>query len=177
MSHLRWVSAFCCLAVLLSAASASADIVRPKQAKPKIEVRRDPKAEVSRLIIPRQFLPDGEQKVGAAPASTRTIVAGVALSAGIALCGLVLERNRGLRSPAVAGAIVLGGLVIGGGYVAANVPAAPPTPVPVDANAPPPPPTLVTVEDHDLSITITPDGDKVVLILNKGTQSTTFVPR
>jgi hypothetical protein len=140
-------------------ASVSADIPRPKQVKPTITIQRNNLPGVTRLIIPQKFLPDGEQKVGAAPAATKTIIAGIALSAGIVLGGLVLVRSRGLRSPAVAAAVVFGGLLIGGGYVAANAPA-----------PPPPPPTAVTTEDREVSVTVVPEGDRIMLILDKDTR-------
>ena len=165
MSQARWAAAFCVLAVIALAASASADIPRPKEVKPKIVIQRNNAPGVTELIIPQKFLPAGEQKVGAAPASTRTIIAGVALSAGIALCGLVLVRSRGLRHPAVAATVVIGGLLIGGGYVVANVPAAQPPPRLVP-QAPPASKPLI-IEDREVSISIVPDGDKIVLILDK----------
>lgn len=137
------------------ASPAAVDASPPVADGPRIDVKRSQHLETSQLIIPRKFLPG--EKVGAVPSSTRTIVAGTALTAGIAICGLVLLRRRGLTVPVIVVSATVGGLLIGGACVVANSP--PP------ARRPNEPPQML-YGGRPVSIVVVDGGDKIELILD-----------
>lgn len=137
------------------ASPAAVDASPPVADGPRIDVKRSQHLETSQLIIPRKFLPG--EKVGATSSSTRTIVAGTALTAGIAICGLVLLRRRGLTVPVIVVSATVGGLLIGGACVVANSP--PP------ARRPNEPPQML-YGDRPVSIVVVDGGDKIELILD-----------
>ena len=111
--------------------TSSADLVVPgPKPSPKIEitVRNDPGP--SQLIIPLRCLAGGVQKVGENSGPSRTIVSGIALSAGIALFGLVLSRRRNAAGALLAIMLAAGTMLIGSaGYLMANAAPMPPAPI------------------------------------------------
>lgn len=141
------------------------DLARPKEAKvesepAKLIVRRAPRSAVNRIVIPRQYIatakagaPFGSAAPGegaAAPAPSRNIIAGVALSLAI-VAAFFAFRNR---KPALAAATAVGAVLIGafGIWVAS-----------VSADIPAP-----SERGPKIVIEIVEEGDAVVLTLGRG---------
>lgn len=110
------------------ATSAHADLVVPgPKPSPKIEITVRNEPGVSQLIIPVQCLAGGATKLGENSGPSRTIVSGIALSAGIALFGLVLSRRRHAAGAALLIMLAAGTMLIGSaGYLMANAAPMPP---------------------------------------------------
>jgi hypothetical protein len=144
------------LMVFLSAATALADKALsdealPPAAKPvasapaKLIVRKDLRAKTSRIIIPAKYVAGAataDPKVGSI-SPTRSIVAGLALSAAIA--GVFIAARRGKRMTTAA--IILG--IVAAGAVTSAV---------ADIRLPDEEKTAQII------IEVSPDGDEVVLI-------------
>jgi hypothetical protein len=147
----------CCLTAILSTTTVFADKALPNEAPPPAEpqaaasepvrliIRKDVGAKTSRIIIPAKFVPGGVagEKVGAL-SPTRSVIAGLALSAAIA--GVFIVARRGNRK-AVA-VVVLG--VIAAGAVTSAV---------ADIRVPDEPEAK-----SQIIIEVVADGDEVVLI-------------
>lgn len=132
------------------------------------QVRRAPDQEVSRLIIPRKYLPAVPASEPAQPAAAnlrqRSMYAGIMLSAVIAAGGLgvvLVRRRRFGWAAATCVAIVALAAFAGTAMADLAVPGRPPSrPAPNPPRVVAPPAAQVTVE-------ITDAGDDVVLILGK----------
>jgi hypothetical protein len=125
----------CCFFAFFGVVNVFADRGLPNQGPPpkpasatsepvRLVVKPDRTAKTSRIIIPAKFLPAGVagENVGAL-SPTRSIIAGVALSAAIA--GVFIAVRRGHRVGAVA-ATILGTLVfIAAASAIADVPVTP----------------------------------------------------
>jgi hypothetical protein len=147
----------CCLAALLSTATVLADKAVPDETLPPDEkpavsepanliVRKDVRAKTSRIIIPAKYIASAgtpDPKVGVL-SPTRSIVAGVALSAAIA--GVFIAARRGKRMTTAA--IVLG--IVAVGAVTSAV---------ADIRLP-------DEEERkaQIIVEVVPDGDEVVLV-------------
>lgn len=151
---LRVCMCLCVGSILLGGATVDADI-RPPTKGPTIQVIADGAVSRAQLRIPRNLLPEAV-KVGDDSKRTQTIISGVALSAGIAFCGLVLLRRRRLGGGWTAGLIVVASLLSGGGYLAANAP--PPAPVPVHARVP-------IVTSRPVDIVMVDNGSDIELLV------------
>lgn len=146
----------CCLAALFSTATVWADKALPDEALPpaakpaesspaKLIVRKDLRAKTSRIIIPAKFVAGAatpDPKVGSL-SPTRSIVAGLALSAAIA--GVFIAARRGKR---VVAAVVVLGIVTLGSMASAVA----------DLRLPD------EAKKAQIIIEIVPDGDEVVLV-------------
>lgn len=133
-SYLRYSVAPVIVALLGGmATSAHADLVVPgPKPSPKIEITVRNEPGTSQLIIPVQCLAGGATKLGENSGPSRTIVSGIALSAGIALFGLVLSRRRHAAGAALLIMLAAGTMLIGSaGYLMANAAPMPPTPQPI----------------------------------------------
>ena len=111
----------CCLAAFLSTATVFADKALPDEALPpepkaaavsepaKLIVRKDLRAKTSRIVIPAKYIAGAQaaEKVGSL-SPTRSIVAGLALSAAIAGVFIAVRRGKRVAAVAVLSVIALG---------------------------------------------------------------------
>jgi hypothetical protein len=138
---------------------------KPAALRPvKLVYNFDPKLKVSRIVIPKRFLPtatlqsDAPQSSSSGPGPVQSIVAAVALSLALVVGLLSLRKGKwGVAVAVVAGTLILGafGLWATRGY--ANG-AAPPR-WPESWQQP------VKPEDRKIVIEVVEDGDEVVLTL------------
>jgi hypothetical protein len=174
----------CCLACCLAAATALADISIPGQpyhpnrpprpttgpsSEQQLVVTTDASIKQARLRIPASALRPGAPGAAPGPRSdagmspARTVVAGIALTAAIAVSGLLLVRGRGARGRM----LLLAALVASAGVLlslaSADVPRPPrpaPTPISIPMGGLKMPVVVEIVDEGPIQLTLPADASK-----------------